>query len=367
MSTVNTRAVTAVVGSAFIAAAVVAGLAVVVAQQTDERPAAGPWMEQPFEGMVTPALAWLDSATAVAGCEGGVVIFDTTGRHRVITLTAPPSSPGALVASPDGRMVALLVGEAEDRRAFILDAEGEALLPLAEGSPAVPFGRWGAWGDGPLFCYVSDEGGAARARNGAFRIYGIATGSGQGRPLTSAGPWSDTCPSFARDGGPLVFLRTYNERPSPHAISGEDGPLDEARVMALDPTTGAESPLTEGAVDHGPLVSPDGGHVAFLRLTGTIGVSLWIVRPSTGQAWPVIGDELTKLSMRSLLQWTSDGAGLYLASRGQVYRVPILTGSLQRMALEEAVDQVFAVSPDDAHIAYLTDGGYRIEEVTYAD
>lgn len=367
LSTVNLRAATAVVGLALTATLVVAGLAGVPAQQTDERPAVGPWMEQPFEGMVTPALAWLDATTAAAGCESGVVIFDTAGRHRVIALNAAPRSPGTVVASPDGRMVALLVGGSEALRAFIVDVEDGALVPLTDGDPSVAFDRWGAWSDGPLFCYTSDEGGAARARNGTFRIYGKATASGRGRPLTSAGPWSDTCPSFARDGGPLVFLRTYDDRPSRDAISADDGPMDEARVMALDLTTDVESSLTEGSVDYGPLVSPDGEHVAFFRLSGTIGVSLWIARPSTGQAWPVIGSELTNLSMHSSLQWTSDGAGLYLASRGKVYRVPILTGPLQRMDLEEAVDAVFAVSPDDAHIAYLTDGGYRIEEVTYAD
>lgn len=330
---------------------------------------AGPWRDTPYEGAVTRALAWLGPDLVVVGAPQGVLISDANGRHREIGLDPPLTnlvSSGTICAAPTGDRFACLVGTDDRGAAVVVSAEGAVLGTVTTGNPQPAFDTWAAWDpDGTRLCF-SGATGSVLSPTAAYRLWLHDFNDTGAQAITGSGPWIDACPTFAPGGTRIVYSRTHHDRTCAEVLTPE-GPARESRVMLLDQSDDSEAVLTEGHVDRRPICSPDGTHVAFFRLEPDIGVSVWIVEIESAQAWPVMGGDEMRLSYHASLQWTADGAGLYLASRGKVYRVPVLTGSVQRMDLEEAVDAVFAVSPDDAHIAYLTDGGYRIEEVTYAD
>lgn len=330
---------------------------------------AGPWRDAPYEGAVTRALAWLGPNLVVVGTPRGVLISDVDGRHREIGLRPPLTnlvSSGTICAAGTGDRFACLIGTDDRGAAVVLSAEGAVLGTVTTGNPQPAFDSWAAWArDGTRLCF-SGATGSVLTEMAAYRLWLYDFSDASAHAITGSGPWIDACPTFAPGGTRIVYSRTYHDRTCADVLTS-DGPARESRVMLFDATDDSEVALTEGHVDRKPVSSPDGTHVAFFRLEPDIGVSVWIVEIKSARAWPAIGGDEMRMSYHASLQWTSDGAGLYLASRGKVYRVPILTGPLQRMDLEEPVDAVFAVSPDDAHIAYLTDGGYRIEEVAYAD
>lgn len=164
---------------------------------------------------------------------------------EAVRLTGLPTSPSSLAWSPDGRSIAysMLVKDAGPKF-------GSAPANKPEGAN---------WAEPlevrDLLTYRAD--GQGYVEPGFEKIFLVPATGGAPRQLTF-GPYHDGGPlSWSRDGRTLYF--SANRKPD-----WESDPV-ESEIHALDVASGGVTALTDrNGPDANPLVSPDGGKIAYL-------------------------------------------------------------------------------------------------------
>ncbi|RKZ06961.1 hypothetical protein DRQ32_10580, partial [bacterium] len=218
---------------------------------------------------------------------------------RMLAATPLTSYPGAEefpAISPDGGFVAFAWGgdEEDNIDVYVKQIGSESPLRLTTHPGVDTYPRWSA--DGKTLTYLHiDETGQA--------LYSIPLIGGQPRELLRASAWlagHDLSP----DGESLVF----SEAAEP------DGP---AQLFVLDLDSLERRPLvsTVEGLDVGPVFSPDGKTIAFLRMDGAGLQDIYLVPAKGGKPRRVTQGLLQVRGM----DWTRDGRSLICAAVSSAY------------------------------------------------
>lgn len=181
-------------------------------------------------------------STAEGGAPQLYVRWMATGQTARITDL--PDSPGALSWSPDGKRIA-----------YMMRVPGEA--PKLGIAPAKPEGADWAKPLEVITAVQYRQDGAGYSKPGFDHVFIVSADGGAPRQLTF-GQIDDGGPlSWSPDGKTLYFSAN-------HRKDWEREPMD-SEVYALNVDSGALTALTDRrGPDAGPVVSPDGRHIAWL-------------------------------------------------------------------------------------------------------
>ena len=265
---------------------------------------------------------------------------------QVMAVRRGPESQFGPVWSPDGKSVALVAQNGDNRNVILVSLEGEGAVAEVAPREGAAAGNEGApkWHpDGQQLAYVSDAAGQPDVY-----VYALPndTRGGNSTRITSTedrevlGDWSP-------DGNWLVFSR--------------QGGGDAQGLWLRNPAGVNLLRLTSGS-DSGPQWSPDGDVIAFVR--DDLGnKDIYLVRPEDGEdwrgeveierwansseedhspAWAPNGDTLAFVSARE------GNSEIYVGDAGED-DPPI------RLTFNEAKDTAPVWSPDGERIAFVSD------------
>jgi hypothetical protein len=157
------------------------------------------------------------------------------------SLSLPPAS-----WSPDGRRLVF----AADERLYVVDATGDNLAPLGDGSVLAAEPAWSPRGD--LIAFIGHEGPTADDAVYMIRVDDGATT----RASSTRGGIFALLPQWAPDGLRITYHGGANN--------------EDVFVATLEGAAWTERALVTGAtIDSWPTWSNDGGHISFVRSTST--------------------------------------------------------------------------------------------------
>jgi len=229
-----------------------------------------------------------------------------TGAERAIPFPEASGAGGMILGdvSPDGRRLAY---------AYDTEAAGNVhcsirVVSLEGGAPREVIAQDGQIGIGVEWF---DDGTRLLVESvsaaGAIKVVVLTVADGNVVDLPFAFPAANTGKKVEEPSG-----RTTS--PDGRSVLATEVTGGKQVIVAFDTKTGAKTPLTDGSADsHGPLWTPDGAGIVFLRDTGGVR-SLWRVRVENGTAQGQ--PELVKSAVGDItpLQITRDGTFYYWRS-----------------------------------------------------
>ncbi len=181
-------------------------------------------------------------------------------------LSTRPGLNSAGSWSPDGRFLALAVGDRGDSQLVLLDgATGEEHARLTDTSSLATSPTWSP--DGGTLAFVSDS------QGGQPQIFSLHLATGRLEQLTREG--YNTNPEWSPAGGVIAFQRQYGS---------------SFAVMRLDLATGDVRRLTQGKGSaENPTFSPDGRFIAYTVTEGRSS-RLWVMTADGSRPAPFGGE-----------------------------------------------------------------------------
>ena len=296
---------------------------------------------------------WLPVLVGIMACasEGkGIVYVSEEDGNAEIYLVDPDSGESAPVErlpsstesgprwSPDGKYVAFVSGQSDDLNIRVASVDAEEAprsLTSAEGNEESP--RWNA--DSDQVAYATDL-------DGHSDVYVIPLEGGSPVRITS-GDTEEFLGDWSPDGQWLVFTRRGSE---------------ESRGLWLRNPAGVNLFQLTGEDDVGPVWSPDGDAIAFVRnVDGNR--DIYLLLPEDDDDWrgPVKAEPLiTSPEADHSPAWAPDGDTLvYVSNRDgnpEIYMIETDDdNSPLRLTNNEAEDSQPVWSPDGKRIAFVSD------------
>jgi dipeptidyl aminopeptidase/acylaminoacyl peptidase len=264
---------------------------------------------------------WSPDGTRIAfvrpGQPAGSQIFvrwmDAEGATTQITQVDQP--PGNLAWSPDGRWIAFTM-QVPSKPAMTAKLPerpaGAAWAPEAKVVDRLDYRRdWAGYVDG-----------------GYTHIFVVPAAGGTPRQLTS-GDWNHGAPEWSGDGREILF--------SGLRVPDAAHEWRESEIYAVSVATGAIRQLTHRrGPDFGPVVSPDGRHVAFLGYDWTddtyITNRLYVMNADGSRVREISG---TLDRSPEHLLWAPDGSGVYFSAqhdgRSDLFFAPLAGGGPRQL------------------------------------
>lgn len=242
------------------------------------------------KGIFSTRIAYVLVQRSAQGTRYALEVADVDGHNpqSLLISSEPIMSPSW---SPDGRQIAYVSFEKRKAQIYTVSVETGArrLITSFEGLNQAP-----AWSkDGRQLAVVL-------SKTGSAKIYSIDLSSGNLKQLTF-GDAIDTEPRFSPDGQSLLFTSGRGGHPQIYRLSLADGQIqrvtfegnynarasytpDQSNIVMLhredknfniavqDLRTGRVTPLSSGALDESPSVSPNGRLVLFATKINEKGV-----------------------------------------------------------------------------------------------
>ena len=293
-------------------------------------------------------------------------VASADGRRNA-QFTRGEKSASSPAFSPDGKWLAFSSSRSGKSEVWVMPVDGGEAEMVTDVDPGVGAFRWSP--DGSRIAYTmtdpksEDEKKADKEKRDVILVdqnfkhthlwvVPLAKGEGDKRePVRlTEGAFSVTGFDWTPDGAALVFSHQADPRINTSELSG-----DISVVRIANRTV---APLVTGpGVESDPLVSPDGGTVAYVS-TGSkiepIGLGdVYLVRLAGGAPW-----SLAQTPDRSpgLLAWSRDGREIYFTESVRTDRhvmaLPADGGQPRTVTQGEGVIGATAISRDGAHMAF---------------
>jgi TolB protein len=307
-------------------------------------------------GLAAALVAGIAPATATFPGKNGRIAFsakgdiftvkpDTSARRR-LTRRGPPDDSSASW-SPNGRTLLFLRWSRQGGSLWSMKADGSRKRRLSGFTRGYLSGTWAP--NGRKIVYVDDSGGDVDPRVGAIKVRN-ADGTGW-RQLTSYRDLGIN-PTWSPDARKIAFVHDPGGDPE-----GGGMPDGEIYVMNSDGTN--KTRLTNNQVlDETPAWSPDGSKIAFVRTipgeNGDVGAAIYLMNPAgTDERQVTNGTE----GFDQTPQWSPNGRKLvfvrYLTAGGTAVCTVNPDGTALRTV---AVDEYVAEWSPNSKRILLADG-----------
>jgi dipeptidyl aminopeptidase/acylaminoacyl peptidase len=293
-------------------------------------------------------------------------VVSADGRRNA-QFTRGEKSAGGPAFSPDGKLLAFSSSRSGKSQVWVMPVDGGEAELITDVDPGVGAFRWSP--DGSRIAWTmtdpksEDEKKADKEKrdvilvdqnfkNTHLWVVPLAKGEGDKRePVRlTEGAFSITGFDWTPDGAAIVFSHQTDPRINTGRLSGD---ISVVRIANRTVT-----PLVTGpGVESDPLVSPDGGTVAYVS-TGSkiepIGLGdVYLVRLTGGAPWSLA---LTPDRSPGLLAWSRDGREIYFTESVRTDRhilaLPADGGRPRILTQGEGVIGATAISRDSAHMAF---------------
>lgn len=187
----------------------------------------------------------------------------------------------------------------------------------------------------------------------AVWTFDVETGTEQ--QLTCTPGCDDSSPTFSPDGKQIVFCRAFPDRIVADWRALSEEPLPACGLASIDIETKRITDLTSGQLDFTPSFSPDGRHVAFVRMEPSY-ASLWLYDLVQDRATRLTSGALYPDLRRTRLTWSADGKYVMFACDGAIYAAPMSGALPLRLTDATGITDHWAISPDEGHVAFARSG-----------
>lgn len=325
-------------------------------------------------------VTWTRSGKLLVVCSGQVLSGQARANLAVVKLPSGvfPYTDLQPVTCAATDYVALAVmiappGKTPVRGIVLLDGNAIPIRTVATSGRMGVGDRqsWLAWSpDGSEFAYVGDKVGGgsyststrgATEHDGAAApvpfsaIWLVNANTGAERQLTTTPKCEDMAPAFSPDGSRLVFSRLHPDRSLALNELPSDPPAPMCTLTSVVKATGESIELTGGSVDLRPVFSPDGKHLAFIRLEPQFS-SLWLLDVSSGKTHRLVSGALYEGLTHTRLQWDAEGLNVLFTCAGDLFAAPASGGLPHRLTRGAGVGRQWALSPDIQTVAFPRGG-----------
>lgn len=274
------------------------------------------------------AVAVLVAAAAIGGkVWRNVATPGANPLYRVVPLTTQAGIEQNPTLSADGTRVAFASdnGEGGDLDIYVKQVDAERCLRLTSGDENETYPAWSP--DGSRVAYV-------RGPHGEGEVFVVAAIGGAPRRLVPAHNVVGRV-SWSPDGATIACA----ERPQPEQSS---------QIVLYRVATGARTTLTPtaplGREDSGPVFSPDGSKIAFVRFDERASSDLYVVAASGGPARRITS-AMTRVHG---FDWSRDGRAIVCSGR------------------EGGVNSVWRLDPDGGEAEWLPGVGENVYDISIA-
>lgn len=176
-----------------------------------------------------------------------IIYVQNLSRGERHVLAAFPGSNSSPTWAPDGKRLAIVLTRDGSSQIYSINADGSGLARVTNSNSIDTEPNYSP--DGQWIIFTSDRGGSPQ-------IYRTPASGGAVERLTFDGTYNVT-PRFSPDGKSFVFVQRSSGR---------------FNVMSQEIATRQTLPLTDGAVDESPSVSPNGRMILYASKQGARGI-----------------------------------------------------------------------------------------------
>ncbi len=274
---------------------------------------------------------------------------DRSGEKTPLDL--PPGRYNTVRLSPDGRKVALIVGDSESANVWIHDLERNTFTPLTHGPINVAYHAWSPSGRSIAF----SRGWAGPEKAGIFVV--DVDGASEPRRLSEGA--LQRLHSWTADGSAVA----YSQAPQFAGLERAEG--EDLWLIALDAPKQPRPLLRTEFHESRPIFSPDGRWLAYV--SDPAGRAEVFVRRADGSA-PAEQVSTAGIGRSGRLQlmlptepaWRADGGELYFVQGDRMMAAPIggedrpvVGAAVELFRLDESFGDQFAVTRDGSRFLML--------------